>query len=521
MTGETAAPRRTNPMSFAVRAVGLLAQLVVPVVLGGVAILNREGDAGFLAFAVPILIVVILLNVLVAYLQWARLTYTIGESDVRVESGVLSRSARSVPYDRIQDVSLEQKLLPRLFGLVEVKFETGAGGGDDLTLAYLSEAEGERLRELVRDRKDDEPARAPVLSGAPFVASAEMAKETKPAPQAETVFAMDTGRILTFGLFEFSLAVVAVLFGAAQQLDFLLPFDPWDVDGWQQQLAGPGQWLAGLGPVAKAAGIALAIAALVPVGIATGVIRTALREWDFRLEHTPKGLRRRRGLLTRTDLVMPLHRVQALRMETGFIRRRFGWHALKIVSLASDSEGANHDAVPFGTLPEIDRVIGLTGFHRPAEDVTWLRATPRYFIDRVVGAGIALVILAIVAAIAVEEPLWILPLLAIVPIAGLGWWRWKRDRRALDQDQVYNRIGSLAPKLSIASRVKLQSVEIAQGPIARWRGYATLHLGLAGGKFRIKGVPLTQAEDWRAHICRSMAGTDFSRLLDTKGSAAA
>ena len=69
-------------------------------------------------------------------------------------SGLLSRAARSVPYERIQDVSVEQKRIPRLFGLVEVKFETGAGGGDDLKLAYLTEAEGDRLRDTVKARRE-------------------------------------------------------------------------------------------------------------------------------------------------------------------------------------------------------------------------------------------------------------------------------------------------------------------------------------------------------------------------------
>ena len=123
--------RRTDPRSFAVRAVTMLFQLVIPLAVASVTILD-DGDIGDLVgYFLPLVIVIILLNVVIAYLQWTKLTYTVGESDIRVESGVLSRAARSVPYERIQDVSLEQKLLPRLFGLVEVKFETGAGGKDD------------------------------------------------------------------------------------------------------------------------------------------------------------------------------------------------------------------------------------------------------------------------------------------------------------------------------------------------------------------------------------------------------
>ena len=124
-----------------------------------------------------------------AYLGWYRFTYRIGASDIRVESGVIARAARSVPYERIQDVSLEQKLLPRLFGLVEVRFETGAGGKDELKLAYLTEAEGERLREVVRSQKD----------GAAPVPGADTPAEPVEAPPP--LFAMGPRRVVTFGLF--------------------------------------------------------------------------------------------------------------------------------------------------------------------------------------------------------------------------------------------------------------------------------------------------------------------------------
>ena len=68
----------------------------------------------------------------------------------------------------------------------------------------------------------------------------------------------------------------------------------------------------------------------------TGPVRTFLRDWDFRLDRTAKGFRRRRGLFTRTDVVMPAHRVQALRFTTGIMRRRFGWaRAVNIASMGA------------------------------------------------------------------------------------------------------------------------------------------------------------------------------------------
>ena len=495
---------RTDPRSFAVSAVGMLARVVVPLLVGAVAIVGKSGAMLAALYILPGLLVLIGANVLIAYLVWSRLTYTVGLSDIRVESGVLARSARSVPFDRIQDVSLEQKLLPRLFGLVAVKFETGAGAGDDLTLTYLTEAEGERLREVIRTRRDAAPAE-------PAEADADTPITQAPG---RLLFAMPPRRVLTFGLFEFSLAIVAVCAGLAQQLDFLLPFEIWDWKAWRSQLSGSGRWLADLGLAAQLIGGVLALGSLALIGIATGVVRTALREWDFRLERTDKGFRRRRGLLTRTDLVMPVHRVQALRIETKLVRRLFGWHALKLVSLASDSGSANHEAVPFGQLAEIAPVAGETGFALPGDDLAWHRSAPAFRVDELAVNLVLMAVLAIVAVVAGRSTLALLPVAGAVLLAAHSGLRWLCDRHAFDARQLYIRHGWLAPRLAIASRERLQSVEIRRHPLARWRGYADVVFGLAGGKLQMRGVQLADAEAIRAAVLESMSRADFSELIE-------
>src|SRR3546814_2313850 len=108
---------------------------------------------------------------------------------------------------------------------------------------------------------------------------------------------------------------------------------------------------------------------------ATGMVRTYLRDWGFRLERTSRGFRRRRGLLTRTDVVMPLHRVQAVNISTGIVRGRFGWKSLAFVSLAQDSGSSNHVVAPFAKNEELEPIIRIAGFAPPAEGLDWHRTS--------------------------------------------------------------------------------------------------------------------------------------------------
>ncbi|MGX7951074.1 PH domain-containing protein [Tsuneonella sp. HG249] len=496
MTGN-ATPRRTAPLGVLVGAATDIRRSLLPAAAGAYGFRDQFGGLGFIAaFA----LLVLAIGAIGSFLRWWRTTYVVGAEDIRLESGIVRRAARSVPYERVQDVSLEQPLIARLLGLVQVRFETGAGGADEIALSYLPLAEGERLRELVRERRDDEAA-LPTDQNAPAAEAA-----------GQVLFAMPPRRLVTFGLFEFSLAAVAVVAGAAQQLDFLLPFDVWDWDEWRGSLDGPLEQIGALGPAAQAI-TALAVAtALLAIGFLTGLVRTISRDWGFVLERTAKGFRRRRGLFTKTDVVMPAHRVQAIALRTRWFRRRFGWHGLKFVSLAQDAKAGSHMVVPFGQLVEIEPVARAAGFSLPGAGVAWRRPVKRAFVDGAALGSLPLLIAALALSLSPQPALAVLPLLAVPLVALRQAFLWRRAHHAIDERQIYSRRGWIAPRVDVASRVKLHSVEVAQGPLAQRGGYATLHLGLAGGTLAFHALPVHEARRIRAEVLGSIAGVDFSRL---------
>lgn len=494
--------RRTAPLGVVIGALGSLQNAVVP---AAAIAFSGVGGSGRYLLALGVGIVAALIGIGFSYLGWLRTTYTIGEADIRVDSGLFSRAARSVPYERIQDVSLEAKLLPRLLGLVAVKFETGAGGADDLALTYLTAEEGERLRQLVRERRDDEEAVA--LSAGTDAAAPPAAAET-----GELMFAMDTKRLVTFGLFEFSLAVFAVLGGALQYLDNVTSIDVWNVDLWYAWLKEQGSTVATLGPYAQALAAAAGLIGLLLIGSITGVVRTVTRDWGFALTRSARGFRRQRGLFTRTDVVMPAHRVQALEIGTGLLRYRFGWHSLGFVSLAQDDKQQSHVVAPFATMAEIAPIAAAAGFRLPDETTAWHRASIRHRTDLALRDAAIFLLAAIPTAIFAPAGLALIPFGLAVLAVGANLYAWEFRRHAIDDRQVYASHGFLSPRQEIATRLKLHSVEIAQGPIARMRGYATVHLGLAGGSFAMHGVPIAQARALRAQVLETITATDFSRL---------
>ena len=478
-----------------------LPQLLFPLLAAIFGVRKSDNSA-----LIPIIIAAVLaLSLFFRWLGWRRFRYHVGADDIRVEKGILNRTARSIPYDRIQDVSIEQKPLARMMGLSEVKFETGGGDGDDATLRFVTLDEANRLRALIRARKAG-------LSEAQDVPQIVEPEET------EMIFAMDGQRVFILGLYSFSLVIFAVLGGLAQQFDFLLPFDLWDLKRWAGLAQESGVSVNTINGVGIAGQLILAFGAftsLIFIGFATGVVRTYLREHGFRLTQTSKGFRRQRGLLTLTDVVMPTHRVQAAVVQTGPIRKRRGWHSLKFVSLAQDSkEESNYVAAPLATLDEVWRIAQVAGIHRPYGDEQLRTGAVLHWIIQLLLLVPPLLIAMAALVVFADTPLapTLLLLLLLVFAAFMFWCDWRRYRFGIDDQQLYLRRGWWQQRLTLAPQLKVQSIEIAQGPLTRRLGLASLKFGIAGGTLEMIALPLSTAQAIRSAVMEKVAAVDYSAV---------
>ena len=482
--------QRLHPATLALAIVRL-----GPRTLNFLPALAAIGIAGKWVYVAPALLLFLLVSLVIAWLHWLRFRFAVGADEIVIESGVLSRQHRTIPFDRIQDVSVEQGLVARALGIAKVGFETGAGGGkeNDAHLDAIGLDAAQALRTTIRAHRS-EPLSA--AANVPEAASA-------PSGEDRLLFAMGPRRLLIAGLFNFSLAALAVVGAGMQFFDGLLPFDfnifnPMD---WIDVAEGYGldtwlvahRWVAGIG----------AAISLLFIGFASGIATMVFANWNFRLTREPRALRRTRGLTTRTDVAVPVKRIQAAILVTGWFRKRFGWHELRLQSLATDGEREkDHQVVPFGRLDEIDPVLDEIAIRRPDAGIPWQHSHRIVALGGFVGATCAA--LGGSTAIAFGQPIgW----LAVVAAALIGLFAMigSRFHHWSDLgDMVAIRRGFWKPKTTLLPHASVQSIDLKTDFILRPFGLATLIFGVPGGSslasHEIPAIPVDIARDLRARI---------------------
>jgi len=412
---------------------------------------------------IALLGVLALVVVLVAifWFVWRFQQFRITGDHVEVRKGIIFRSHRRAPLDRVQGVNLTRPFPARIIGLAKLEV-VGAGTDANVALEYLATPRAEGVRaEILRLASGARAARhaasdpqgaatpggtAPASTRAQLVGSMNegvnglLAGVDLQDVVPESVVKIPAGRLIGSQLISGLLWLVffGVIFAIAigsTLIGILVDGDP---DG--------GIVLLGIG---LGMGVPMVIAV---VGITWAQISKSLR---YSIAPTPDGVRITYGLLTTVTETLPPGRIFAVEVSQSLLWRPFGWWTIKINRMSgksaaqqSSSSGQQFNVVlPVGKRADVERVLSLVLPDVPAESI------PALWDQGVVGPTDA-------------DPYRTMPRRA--------WWRrpfsWKRHGYTVTTDGLLLRRGVVWRKLAVFPLARLQGVSLSQGPIDRAQG---------------------------------------------------
>jgi len=393
-------------------------------------------------YLVAVLAVLGFLLVLIGvfYLSWRFHTFRITGDDVEVRSGILFRTQRRAPLDRVQGVNLTRPMVARLLGMAKLEV-VGAGADANVKLEYLSTANAEAVRadilRLASGRRLAEAAARSGDPGAPFSRVAALGQtvsrgltgmiEGDEAPVAvpDSVVNIPVGRLVASHIVSMStvflvLGLIAVAIGVSQGFTWLL-------FGFLPALIGVGAYW----------------------------VRSILRSLRYSIAPTPDGVRITFGLLTAVTEIVPPGRIHAVEITQPILWRPAGWWMIRInrMSGRSATDGNNDQfttVLPVGTAADVERVLRLV---LPAvPEAEW----PLIVQEGMFGPGPVDTFTTTPKRARIIRPL-----------------SWRRNGFRLTEDVLLLRRGMVWRKLAVLPLARLQSFAVHQGPIDRMLRIAT------------------------------------------------
>lgn len=390
--------------------------------------------------------------------QYLRFGYSVTRRAITIHSGVLTRRRRNIPLERVQNVVVERSLLPRLLGTAKVRIETAGSKEAEGVLEYVSLAEAEKIREIVRLYRHEA---VPVVEG----------------PVSDRLFTMTLGRMFLSGTYRFSLVYIAIIFSGFQYFGDAIGLSPESV---AEFLVGGGAEEMAMTARASPWEIgAVTILAAIAFGWLTGVAVTVTRYWGFRLDRSGDKILRRHGLFTVREGAIPLKRVQSLILRQNPLMRAFGWYRLELQTVGYDVEKRGYQvAVPFARLAEIlELAPHILPFSLPT---SFEMVSPLHFRRTMVRYTISCAVLLAVPAYWWPQVWWGLMLLPALCVLALL--QYRLHGFVLTDDFLFIRRGVFQSYLWIVPTERLQSFSTVGNPFQRRLGLRSVLVDTAGAQ---------------------------------------
>jgi putative membrane protein len=441
-----------------------------------------------------------------AVLRYLTYRFRYEASELVIQTGLVFRKERHIPYARIQNIDAVQNVLHRLLNVVEIKIETGGGQTAEATMSVLPFAALTEMRERV------------------FAERHAVAIADTYAPSAQPpVLALSVRELLLCGFIENRGAIlIAAAFGLVWELGV---FDRIVTPVFGQPMMGRGvlRTLARsvISNVTVSWGrVALTLVAFIGVLLLIRVFSMAwavVRLYGFKLALIDDDARTEFGLLTRVAMTIPLRRIQALTIRESPLHRLFRRVAVKADTAGGRVDEQNQSSEREYIAP-ILRAEALDSFVRAVIGVSvvgvaWTPVHPRAFRREVKGWLVPAVLICAGLAFYFR---WYA--IAAVPFA-FGWaivgarQTVKHLGWAATEDAILFKSGWLWRRTVIVRFAKIQTITRSETPFDRRTNMARVHVDTAGASLgSVVNIPYLSCHDadaLHARLAREAAQRQF------------
>ncbi|MCL1092761.1 PH domain-containing protein [Shewanella kaireitica] len=437
-------------------------------------------------FSSPWVILVALLSVLLilsfSVLQWLKFRFKIDAHKLNIKHGIIFKKVDEIPFNKIQNVRLQQPLYFRPMGLYSIVVETAGSKGNEAELSALDYKEALALKKRLMTEQEQH---SPTSSNDVGASTAEI--------QHNTVVRKSFKELVLFGLYQNNAIWLAVILGPLfGQVD-------WESMENLQSVQAFWAWYdvnIAISFILQAAFALLALTLFYLLFSILSMTSAVLKYFPYRLSRSGNTLHRTGGIIAKQNDALAIKRIQVVKLYQPLVGRLFQrWtvYFQQVKGHEIEQRGSSNMLVPTMSRRDIAKLLPkLKGIE--ATSTTQPKAYQHIHLGWFWRRGLLPLLVPAINTYfhgldIFTEILWIAASLFCIGI----YLRYRQYGYVIDGDNLWFHSGLLGHSWQLVALSKVQHVAMSQTPSQKRSQLANLEIGLASGSIKLPYISVIDA----------------------------
>lgn len=440
-----------------------------------------------------------------SYLKYKNFKFHLKENSFVLKHGVLRKSMVEIPFERIQNINIEQNILQQILQVVGLQIETAGEGDAEIKIKALDRNVANELKTRLLEEKKNilkTHTEESCVEGTPIVQTS-----TDSEPKTSLLFKLDFLALLKVGVSSNFLKGIAFLFLFISTIynfviDILSAFIEIDLEeDFFDRIPETASVIFGT------------VLVFVFLGFLITVVSTITRYFQLKISKTGENYELTHGLFKRVTKVIKKNKTQVVSIETNPIRKLFGIYNV-FVSQASSRQITEKEKIGLVGINKIQftsffEAIFEQDYHQqffiiPSSKRLFIRLFWRW-IFFIFGIGLASFFVfknAFITTLLILS----LGIIAVVYTLLVV----KKSYLSVSDEMICIGSGSLNTKQTYLAMYKVQSVQLKQNVFQRINGHADLIIFTASGSVSIPYLSYQKAATCFNYILHQVESSHLS-----------
>ena len=457
-------------------------------------LLSENIRQNYLHFVVLGFIALLIFQLVYSYKSYLNFTFYVKDGHFYLKQGIFKISDIDIPFDRIQNININQNLIQQMLNVVGVEIETAGKGDAEISIKALSKENAVALKNLLLAKKQQTETK-------------EETSETLELHQnkSKAVFKLDLTRLLKVGLSSNYLKGFGLVFAFAATLyqyvsDIVENFLGKNLEEDYVQFPSSFPYIIGF------------IIFVIVVSFVVTVASSVIKYFELKVYQLKQDFEVEYGLFKRINKVIKKEKTQVFEVLENPISKLFGIKSL-YVSQASSNElsqknkiglvGVGDDEIKILFEALFDLPIGQSFIKSSSNFRYGLRLVYRYLI-LVIGVAVPVsIFLNLASGISLGVGL-------LLVFGFIAYLQFKKSSIEINEDLIKINSGFIHTKHKYISIYKIQSVALGRNIFQQYNGYADLMLYTASGSEKIQYISTKDAQNILNYLTYKAESTQLS-----------